>query len=230
MQKHLILPTTFHCNELTIPSVNAMQQHTVNQWFREKISFIESVFKTSKTQSEKTTARPLTQTILHLFLHKRFNYQSKKNSQHILPSVEAKLHHAIQSNSPIPCLYLYNGGYRASCLPNKASLVFEPDQTELMLLYQIALLQKQVQAVYTPGIEFTIVLNNGVAHWVNDIPIEKTSVYANTFRHMIQYLGAEANINILLQSELPGFNTHLNLDSSNHMSMISEKDHQIIER
>ncbi|MGI9192301.1 MAG: hypothetical protein ACR2IL_09265, partial [Chitinophagaceae bacterium] len=38
------------------------------------------------------------------------------------------------------------------------------------------------------------------------------------------------NINILLQSELPGFNTHLNLDSSNHMSMISEKDHQIIER
>lgn len=50
-----------------------------------------------------------------------------------------------------------------------------------------------------------IVINNGVAKWVNDIPISATESYANKLRKMINFFGAENRVKILLQSELVGF-------------------------
>jgi hypothetical protein len=99
-----------------------------------------------------------------------------------------------------------------------------------MLLYQIALLKDKILTLYSHGIEFFIVINNGVAKWVNDIPILDTENYANQLIKMIHFFGAETCIKVLLQSELDGFNPDFSFGSFESQPIISADDHAIVER
>lgn len=131
---------------------------------------------------------------------------------------------------PLNFFLLYNGAYRASPLPDGPPLIFDPDQTELMLLHQVALLQEKVCAAYAPGIRFFIVLNNGVALWVNDLSLDATHVYVRQFRQMIGWLGAGDTVRLVVQSELPGFAPQPGLGPVCPPPDISEKDHRLVER
>ncbi len=230
MTKRLILPLPQQGNNHEMPlASDAVQQH-IQAWLNEKIDYIKSVFQSSLHTPNKHAINSTAQAIVSILTQKIFNFQSKKNIQHLLTAVEAGIMQAIENQAPLHFVYLYNGAYRASCCPQAMNLIFEPDQTELMLLYQIALLQERVKAVYAPGIQFTIVLNNGVAHWVNQIPLAATTSYANAFRKMIQYLNANNNIRLLVQSELSNFNSSFQWSKHEVLPPLSGKEHHIIER
>lgn len=205
----------------------------VSLWLNSRIELIKEVWSATPSTWKKdviTDPLYLADEILGILTHRIFNFQSKINLSSLLPRVHQNLITQISKGTSIKLFLLYNGGYRASSFPENLSLIFEPDQTELMLLYQFALLNKRISAVYSPGIEVSIVINNGVAHYVNDIPLAATENYANRLRKLINVLGAYNRISVLLQSELVNYNPSLNFESDQSHPLLSEKEHLIVER
>jgi hypothetical protein len=168
--------------------------------------------------------------ITDILTHRVFNFQSRGSVTPLLPQVRQNLLLQLSKGGPIRIFFLYNGGYRASPFPDDPSLIFVPDQTELMLLYQVALLHEKVRAINALGIQFFIVVNNGVALWVNDIPLKASRGYASKLRRIIDWLGAAASVRVVLQSELAGFNPRPPLEPVRTALELSDKDHRLVER
>lgn len=168
--------------------------------------------------------------ILSVLVDPKFNYQSRGRVVRFFPSLRHRLEQTTQSMRPITFFLLFNGGYRATPWPNRLELVFQPDQTELMLLYQIALLQQKITAFYAPGIDFVIVVNNGVARWVNDIPCHLTEDYVRRLRTMIYQTGAADHVRVLAQSELPDYRDTWVGGGITVTENFTETEHRLVER
>lgn len=205
----------------------------VSTWFKTRIEYLYKVWSHSSIKEQtdlSTRTEEIVDKIIKILTHRKFNYQSKVNLTGVAPNVKQDLLKQIKQGKPINFYLLYNGGYRTSPLQNHLSLIFEPDQTELLLLYQISLLKDKISTIYSPGIEFFIVVNNGVAKWVNDIPIKETTYYANQLKKMIDSFGAERSIKVLLQSELHGFESDFSFRSFDYQQELTADDHFIVER
>lgn len=204
-------------------------------WYDDKLNQIREIWKHRPHASTSTPRKPslsLADEIIATLLRHRFNHQSRGRLSHLIPQLRSILTRHVSADNPIPLYFLYNGGYRASPFPGRFELIFEPDQTELMLIYQASLLQQEVTAIYHPGIDFVIVVNNGVASWVNGIPVSATTAYASKLRAMMDSLGASKGIRVLLQSDLGGFDEMLRdeLAPGREPPALSDKKHRIIER
>jgi hypothetical protein len=186
-----------------------------------RVDLPDRTARDSESLSEELTA---------IFLHKSFNHQSRGRLSAVLPGFRQGLQSQIDAMRPLTLYFLYNGGYRASPFPQDPTPIFYPDQTELMLLRQISLLQARIKQKYAPGIDFIIVLNNGVAAYVNDISLEETSRYAKELRNIIESLGASRFIRVLLQSEVADFSSSQSKPGYRTLPKISQKEHSIVER
>jgi len=186
-----------------------------------RVDLPDRTARDSESLSEELTA---------IFLHKSFNHQSRGRLSAVLPGFRQGLQSQIDAMRPLTLYFLYNGGYRASPFPQDPTPIFYPDQTELMLLRQISLLQARIKQKYAPGIDFVIVLNNGVAAYVNDISLEETSRYAKELRNIIESLGASRFIRVLLQSEVADFSSSQSKPGYRTLPKISQKEHSIVER
>lgn len=232
MNENFILPVAYH-GVLDLYKAREELMPIVTKWINTHCEVIRSVYSKSSLQQEVLNSASPEDTvdqILKILIHRTFNYQSKKNLHKIINNVKQKLLKHIKKRERIKIFLLYNGGYRSSFIRHQNSLIFEPDQTELMLLYQIALLNNKINAVYNYGIEFNIVVNNGVAKWVNDISIELTEHYANQIRKMIMSFGAENSMRVLLQSELRDFSPDLSIDPLVPKASVTDQEHLIVER
>jgi hypothetical protein len=233
LKENLILPTTNYSDKEEQNKVDFGLTSLVSEWINSRSQFINEVW--SKPSIEKKTVSPIdpdeiAREITELLIHRIFNFQSRKNLSQIISNVRQNLSRQINKGTAIKFILLYNGGYRASPFSNQPSLIFEPDQTELMLLYQIALLHKKILPLYAYGIDFHIVINNGVGKWVNDIPITSTENYANQLRKMIHFFGAENSISVVLQSEFVDFDPFFSFEPFKTEQFLSEDEHLIIER
>ncbi len=232
MPNELLLPV-IHQGSRGYPQADEHCTARVSAWINERAEQARQVWARSST-SHKTFLQAqhqaLAKTIADILTHRVFNFQSRGRLTPLLPQVQQNLLRQLSQGGPIRFFLLYNGGYRASPLPDEPSLIFEPDQTELMLLYQVALLHEKVRAIYAPGIQFFIVVNNGVALWVNDIPLKATQAYANQLRRMIDWLGATDNVRVVLQSELAKFTPRPSFEPFCTPHLLSEKDHRLVER
>ena len=205
----------------------------VAEWINTRIDLVRKIWSQTHTTDKKKSSishDSLASEIIAILTNRAFNFQSKRKLIELLPIVRKNLVRQLGRGTPIKFFLLYNGGYRASSFPDKLSLIFEPDQTELMLLYQIALLNKKISAIYEPGIEFIIVINNGVAQWVNDIPLVATENYTKQLRGLIELMGAKKRVHVLLQSELDGYNPGFSFEPFQPDPLLSEKEHRIVER
>jgi hypothetical protein len=167
--------------------------------------------------------------MIDIVVNRSFCYESKARLGVAIESYRKKLRALIKNELPVNLFYLYHGGYRASLLKG-GRMMFEADQTELMLLYQIALFMQRVCDIYPPGINFTIVINNGVAHWVNNISLESTVSYSETLTNLIDRLGGGKNIKLLVQSNMKDFEAGFTAEPNVLKLSISEKDHCLVER
>jgi hypothetical protein len=232
MMPPLLLPIPPHANLAGIAVADESHVLRVNDWIDHRILSAQLIFKNLGTATPKAVHPDVVdpiEAILHTATNRRFNHQSRGRLAALLPAYRQKLLSCLSQGMPIRCFFLYNGGYRASPL-SRAEFIFEPDQTEWLLLYQIALLGKAISGVYPPGIQFSIVINNGVSHWVNDIPLTLTESYAHLLRQMIQWLGASNHVDVVLQSEFSGFTPTPNLQPTAAPIDFSAKDHLIVER
>ncbi|TVV75821.1 hypothetical protein [Sphingomonas solaris] len=171
----------------------------VEAWLDRCAGFIRETFSAVPAPRADT---PGVEAILRVLLRREFNYQATGRVAHLFPALGERIARVVAEGRPLPLYFLHHGGYRASSGPVLADLVFAPDATDLLLLYQVARLQRAMTAVYPPGIAFVIVVNNGVAMETNDIPLTATEGYAAGLRGMIAALGATAAVTVLVQSEL----------------------------
>ena len=233
MTETLILPLACDAGQDVHCKADEELTSLVHTWINSRLDFTRNVWLQSPIIEETNYLHgpsDMVDKIVKILTHRVFNYQSKRNLGQIILSVKQNLLRQINSNTAIRFYLLYNGGYRASPMPDHLKLIFEPDQTELMLVYQIALLRKEISTVYKHGIEFVIVINNGVAKWVNDISILDTEGYTLKLRKMINSLGAESCVKVLLQSELVGFNPSFSFEPIQQKSLLSDNEFQIVER
>lgn len=229
MKQNLILPLGVKSKLNYYPVAGAEYANRIQQWVDERIESLKQVW-TKEALPAKANAAEVVAQLIKILSHKTFNYQSKGKLLDTFRELEVILHQKIEREEPICFYFLFNGGYRAEPHPIELRLNFEPDFTEMMLLYQIGLLQQKVKEVYQAGIEFIIVVNNGVAKWVNDIPLEPTEHYAEKLRRMIASFGAEQVVKVLLQSELEGFEEGLVFEIADEEKEVSQDEHQIVER
>jgi len=233
MPKFFVLPwpASRFFNERTLP--NTLQAEKVATWFGDCQNLIRSIWHTKRTNANSQQAdhaQQLAQRIAVLLTQHKFNFQSRGKVRHLLGDLEKNLQHQIKRHAPIRFFLLYNGGYRASPAPQENCLIFEPDQTELMLLYQIARLDEEIRHIYPGGIEFSVVINNGVAWWVNGIGLQTTQAYANDLRQMITSHGGSSTVRVILQSELPDFDPDFCWTGKPTCPPLAEKDHLLVER
>ena len=215
------------------PRADVETESLIGDWLAERLAFARKVWGAPPpVDDDPVGADPAEciDSIVGILLHRKFNHQSRGRVAHVIPSLRSRLERIISENRPVTLFFLYNGAYRASPFPNRLQLVFEPDQTEFLLLDLIAQLQARIRAFYSPGIDFVIVVNNGVALQANEIPVAATEAYVARLRGMIDAVGAAGRIRLLVQSELEG-GTRAELAIGNApCPIVSAKDHAIVER
>ena len=229
----LLLPVLPHHKPEGYAEADEECSTRVRAWIRERADWIRKAWSRPGETRDKlfpANQADLADDLCELLTRRAFNFQSRTRVDPILPGVRQNLVRQLATGAPLVFFFLYNGGYRASPFPNDPSLVFEPDQTEMMLLYQVALLNEKVSSLHGMDIEFFVVLNNGVASWVNDIPMDATEHYARQFRRMIESLGAAKTVRVLVQSELEGHDPSASFETLSAALPLSEKEHRLIER
>ncbi len=202
------------------------------EWVNEKINLIKHYKQQSSILpnfTNQSNYAVVAERMVKILTHRFFNFQSKKNIAPLMLQAEENLATQVKFGQPINLFLLYNGGYRASSYLNDYSFVLSPDLTEAMLLYQITMLQQKISEIYPLGIQFTIIINNGVAEWVNEIPRHQTEGYAYELKKMIQHLGVSSFIKVLVQSELKGYHGKETFNVVN-IKNISEKEQQNVAR
>lgn len=215
-------------------SVLADEQTTsqIKDWLRGRYEHAKNVFtglpSSAKTAHDAASSEQI-DAVLNILTHRSFNHQSRSRLGSLMGIYRQKLAEHMAQAVPIPCFFLYNGGYRASPLAQQP-FIFEPDQTELLLLYQIARLTEDICKTYPPGVHFFIVINNGVAYWVNDIALTSTQAYAQGLNDMIDTIGARERVSVLLQSDMTTFDAQPCLPDVAPGPALSDKDHRLVER
>lgn len=231
--KQILLINT-NIENLEYPRAHKTSDFAVNSYLNNSERQARLIYNKVKVRENicyiKFKVVQIAEKIIDILIKREFNFQSRRKLITLIPKVEHSLIHQLDKGGALEMYLLYNGGYRASPLASGARLIFEPDQTELMLLYQVALLQEKVQTIYPAGIKFYVVLNNGVAHWVNDTPLAATEMYAQRLRQIIDWLGASDTVGVLLQSELTGFTARPELGKVDVPVEFSDKEKRVVER
>lgn len=231
MLHKLLLPLTPDSNIWGCPLACEESCARVKSWIGERVERARAIFARPQEGCQPATdPAALADRITEILTQRIFNFQPRSRLTSQIGQVRDNLVLQLLRGGALTFFLLYNGGYRASPLRNDLPLIFEPDQTELMLLYQIALLHEKVRVVHQPGIKFFIVVNNGVGLWVNDISISATSMYVSKLRNLIDWLGAACNVEVLVQSELPGFTARPTLETVFSSPALSYKEHRLVER
>ena len=169
--------------------------------------------------------------IVSVLLHGEFNHQAKGRVSHLLPEVRRRIGVHAARGTPIQLFMSYNGGYHATTQPDLTEpLDFAASTAELLFLHMVARLKSRLLAVYPPGMTYHVVLNNGVAHYVNDIPVERTEGYARDLSAMIAALGGARDVSVLVQSRLGDFAQRMHGEAIPPAPSIEPGMHRNIER
>ena len=174
----------------------------INEKFR---SYIENVLLFIKNGNEifsnKNNFQVSAEDIYSILISKEFNYQSKNKILHLKDFSIHIIEKNIELKKPIPLFYSVGGGYKATinkeCL---SDLNFSLGLGELLIIYQICKLEEKIKKIYEPGIIFNIIIDNGVANFVNGIPIDKTQRYAESYEKLIKILGKSDSIRLIVQT------------------------------
>jgi hypothetical protein len=193
-------------------------------------AYAHSAFARNSTVVD-AKASGLAEAIIGILLRHEFNHQSRGRVAHLLPAVHRAIVAQVAGREPIQFFMSYNGGYRATNRPDfSRPLGFDAAATELLLLFMIARLKDRLRSVYPPGMVCHVVLNNGVAHYVNDIPIRHTEDYARQLEEMVVALGGQNDVRVLLQSRLGDFAARMSSVGVYPAETIDAVSHHNIER
>jgi hypothetical protein len=128
--------------------------------------------------------------------------------------VSAKLRHDVSRNEPVQFFFDLGPGYHASLEPGKDVLSFDVGLGELLALHSVVSFCNDVQRLYEPGARFHFVIDNLCGWATNDIPLNRLEAFVERVRQLIQSVGAEDLVAVLVESE--------NADQEEHLLRLSQ--------
>lgn len=204
----------------------------MDEEFRGYVENILSYIKNSSNQGCNEIATQGTpEDIYSILISKEFNYQSKKNILHLKESSLHTIEENMKLQKPIPLYYSVGGGYKATiqneCL---SALNFTLGLGELLIIYQVCRLEEKIRTMYKPGIKFYIIIDNGVANYVNSIPVDKTLFYVKLYEELIQKLGKSDVIQLIVQTRDMNWSVESKKIQIGTLSEISDIEYSNIQR
>lgn len=161
------------------------------------------IFDGGSAEDSSCLTHATAEDIFDIIVSKEFNYQSKKHILHKKDGAIEAISRSMKHELPIKLYFAVGGGYKAAIDADSISeLNYAIGLGEILVIYQISRLERQIRKRYSPGILFHIVIDNGVAHYVNDIPTGKTERYAGVYREVISRLGKDDVIKLIVQTEV----------------------------
>ncbi|MEW6618551.1 MAG: L-tyrosine/L-tryptophan isonitrile synthase family protein [bacterium] len=168
-----------------------------------------------------------------IITHREFNCQLANKIVQWKETVVREAGMYVSKNEPIKIYFALGGGYKASLdVLNFNTLNYSIGLGELLVIYQIKKLDEKIKQIYKPGITFNIVIDNGVANYVNNIPREKTLHYCNLLKKLIVKLRMDHCINLIIQTENLNWDENIKKISYTPLKLkeISERQHANVMR
>ncbi len=162
---------------------------------------IEKIKKKSDTNPTQTTpASP--EELFNILMHHDFCYLSRSQATPYKAQIIEVFQSATQKKVPLPMYLDLGPGYHAALeVSDPRHLNFDVGLGELLVLYQIKKFHDRVREIYPPGADFSIIIDNICAVFVNDIAIPDTEEYCRRFRELIAQLNMEDRVRLLVESE-----------------------------
>lgn len=204
----------------------------MNIEFQEYLDNVMKCICDSEQQVDATKVHDVSaEEIYNILVSKEFNYQSKKNIAHLRNESIRIIAGYIEQNKPIKLYYSVGGGYKATINPKYLSSInYTLGLGELLIIYQVCRLEQRVKNIYSQGIEFNIIIDNGVANYVNDISIEMTEKYVSLYQKLIDYLGKSNVIKLIVQTRDLNWLKELRSIQIDKIDRISEDEYNNIKR
>lgn len=150
-------------------------------------------------RGERTEASSLDQ-VLAILASRRFTHLSRQQSLGHLLRMRAPLLADMAAGRPLRFAYDLGPGYHASVRPDFGALCFVPGLGELLALRQIALFNQAVSAVYAPGVDFSLVIDDLCAWASNGIALELTASYVQRLQALVAAVGLHRKVCVLAES------------------------------
>jgi len=132
---------------------------------------------------------------------RRHTYLSRARTEAYLPEIRHYLETRRDRGEPTTFHLDIGPGYHASLHPGVLPLRFEIGLAELLLLHQAATFVSSASAVFPPGIEFALVVDDVCGRYVNRVPAERTAAYCAQLRELIGHYGLDDRIALVVESE-----------------------------
>ncbi|MCK6370398.1 MAG: hypothetical protein L6Q83_03565 [Gammaproteobacteria bacterium] len=168
---------------------------------REYLNAIVADLAATELRCEPVAAARLPELIFGLQTGREFCYLSRARVAPYREAACAQIARDIARGEPVHYCLDIGGGYHASLRPGTDALCFAPGLGELLLLRQISRFDAGVRRLYPPGTRFSLVIDNLVAWFVNDIPTERTGAYCAKLRELIAQLALAPGIELWVESE-----------------------------
>lgn len=140
--------------------------------------------------------------VVALLTSRPFNYQSKRRIGAQLGRATDAVARHVRRSERITIYYDLGGGYHASTdADGSTPVTFDITVGEILACYQMTRFASGVRQFYPNGVEFRIVIDNGVANYINDIPLECTARYCAAFRDLIRRLEMDDFVSLLVETE-----------------------------
>ena len=170
--------------------------------------------------------------IFRVLTKREYCYLSKSKASRYKDEILARLTESLSGGDVLPFYYDIGGGYHASICPGNDNLVFRAELAELFILSQVSGFCSDVAQLYAPGARFILVVDNLCAALVNDIPVASTLGFCASLRQMIDELGLNDHVNLLVESEqfaLSEYESRLQAKVDCRSSFVAEPSAQEIE-
>lgn len=148
-----------------------------------------------------TTKSEAIRSIFDLLASRRYGHLGRTRSEGYREVVSCRLQQDVSRNEPVQFFYDIGPGYHASLRPGEDGLSFDIGLGELLALHNVVSFCNDVQRLYEPGARFHLVIDNLCGWATNDIPLNRLEAYVERLRQLIQSVGAEDLVAVLVESE-----------------------------
>ena len=153
------------------------------------------------TGAEEVAVDEISERVFEVLTGRDFCYLSKIQVAPYRERVLALIREMARAAEPIRFYYDLGAGYHATTHPGEKELCFDVGLAELLVLRQVRSFSARVRTFYSPGVTFSLVIDNMAALLINDIDTAKTLRYCRQFRELIRHLGLDTMVDLLVESE-----------------------------
>jgi hypothetical protein len=140
--------------------------------------------------------------IFSLLTSRAFCYLGRNKAECYRDAVVASLRRRMATGEAFRFFYDIGPGCHATTRPGILPLSYDVGLSELLMLGQVNGLCRRLGELYQPGGRFFLVIDNLCALRTNDIPLDRTEVYANQLRILIKELHMSSRVDLIVESEV----------------------------